>query len=166
MSSLYVALRSWKKSTPAFARQSLGVESWSSLRALSSNLGLNCFQRGCFLRSLGDIVWNKKGILTSGKNLHFKRWKWQFYECEISSFNLLEHVIALPLVCIIEESHESGWNWVSGWRVPRRINLIESERIPLYKMGADWNPVRLIISSQLTKCRLGDCTSDCQVLYF
>lgn len=33
----------------------------------------NCLQRGCFLRSLGDIVRNRKGILTSGKNLHFKR---------------------------------------------------------------------------------------------
>lgn len=132
-----------------------------SVRALSSNLGEKIALRGVTSSdhqvTLCEI---KKASLTSGKNLHFERWKWQFSECKISSLYLLKLIIASPPACIIEESRENRWNWVSSWRATSLIIFTESKRIPVPRMAADGSYVRLIISSHLTKYHLDDCKTD------
>lgn len=123
------------------------VGSWDSTRAHSSNLEHPVASTGNTLPD-GHVTEMQKAFQHLAGIYIFKKWTWQVCEWEISRLNFyffLEHVIALPLVCIIVESCKTGWNWVSGCRGEGWIVFIESKQILFHK----WQQIEIIPDWQL-----------------
>lgn len=132
------------------------------MRARSSNLGHLLASRRILSQVVGLLYAKWKRAFNHLAGIYM--WQSEHGRSVNGKFLVLiflEHVIALPRICIIVASHKNGWNWVSGCRVVGWIIFRESEQILSHK----WQQTEIVLDWQLVliwkKQRNQPCYSFC-----